>query len=38
MNALIAAASPVEILALWRLNFLSGDDLSEVCMLWLEHE
>jgi len=38
MNALISAASPAEIAALWRLSLLSGDDVAAVCMLWLERD
>jgi hypothetical protein len=38
MGNLIGTGSPLEILALWRLNFLSGDDMADVCMLWLEHD
>jgi hypothetical protein len=38
MGNLIGTGSPLEILALWRLNFLSGDDVADVCMLWLEHD
>jgi len=31
-------ASPIEIAALWRLNFLSADDISAVCLRWLEED
>jgi hypothetical protein len=35
---MMSGASPTEIAALWRLNFLSGDDVATVCMLWLEQD
>ena len=38
MNPMIASASPVEIAALWRLNWLSGDDVAAICMGWLEQD
>jgi hypothetical protein len=36
MSSPVEIASPLEIASLWRLNFLSGDDVSAVCLRWLE--
>jgi hypothetical protein len=38
MKSPVEIASPLEIAALWRLDFLSGDDVSAVCMRWLEED
>ena len=35
---LSAAASRVELSALWQLGFLSGDDIASICMRWLEED
>lgn len=36
MSALVAAASPVELAALWRLDLLMARDVVQVCQAWLE--
>jgi hypothetical protein len=36
MSAIIAAASPVELAALWRLDLLTARDVVQVCGAWLE--
>jgi hypothetical protein len=36
MSSPAQIATPIEIASLWRLNFLSGDDVSAVCLRWLE--
>lgn len=36
MSALVAAASPVELAALWRLDLLTARDVVQVCQAWLE--
>jgi hypothetical protein len=38
MGSLIETASPLEIASLWRLGFLSGDDVAHVSMRWLEED
>ena len=38
MASLVEIASPLEIASLWRLNFLCGDDLSAICLRWLEED
>ena len=35
---MIEIASPLEIASLWHLNFLNGDDVSVVCLRWLEED
>ena len=36
MSAIVAAASPVELAALWRLDLLTARDVVQVCQAWLE--
>jgi hypothetical protein len=36
MSAIVAAASPTELAALWRLDFLTARDVVQVCLNWLE--
>jgi len=38
MSPEISTATPLEIASLWRLGFLSGDDVAAVCLLWLERD
>lgn len=38
MSAVIAAASPVELAALWRLDLLTARDVVQVCQAWLEQD
>jgi hypothetical protein len=37
-RALIEMASPIELAALWRLKFMTGDDVAAACLLWLEKD
>ena len=36
MSAIVAAASPLELAALWRLDLLTARDVVQVCLNWLE--
>jgi hypothetical protein len=36
MSAVVAAASPLELAALWRLDLLTARDVVQVCLAWLE--
>ncbi|WP_165190454.1 hypothetical protein [Caulobacter soli] len=36
MSAIVAAASPLELAALWRLDLLTARDVVLVCLTWLE--
>jgi hypothetical protein len=36
MSAIVAAASPLELAALWRLDLLTSRDVVQVCLNWLE--
>jgi hypothetical protein len=36
MSAIVAAASPLELAALWRLDLLTARDVVQVCLAWLE--
>jgi hypothetical protein len=36
MSAIVAAASPTELAALWRLDLLTARDVVQVCLNWLE--
>jgi hypothetical protein len=36
MSAIVAAALPVELAALWRLDLLTARDVVQVCGTWLE--
>jgi hypothetical protein len=36
MTAIVAAASPLELAALWRLDLLTARDVVQVCLAWLE--
>jgi hypothetical protein len=36
MSAIVAAASPLELAALWRLDLLTARDVVQVCQAWLE--
>jgi hypothetical protein len=38
MSSLVEVASPLEVASLWRLGFLTGDDVSAICMRWLEED
>lgn len=38
MSAVVAAASPVELAALWRLDLLTARDVVQVCQAWLEQD
>lgn len=36
MSAIVAAASPLELAALWRLDLLTARDVVQVCLAWLK--
>lgn len=38
MSAIVAAASPVELAALWRLDLLTARDVVQVSQAWLEQD
>ncbi|HEY9219434.1 MAG TPA: hypothetical protein VIO94_15410 [Phenylobacterium sp.] len=38
MLPLLEVASPLDLAALWRLEFLTGDDIAAICMRWLEDD
>jgi len=38
MSAIVAAASPAELAALWRLGLLTPRDVVQTCLRWLEEE
>ncbi|MBO9709698.1 MAG: hypothetical protein J7521_15955 [Caulobacter sp.] len=38
MSAIVAAASPIELAALWRLGLLTARDVVKVCGDWLEQD
>lgn len=38
MSAIVAAASPIELAALWRLGLLTARDVVRICQDWLEQD
>jgi len=38
MSAIVAAASPTELAALWRLDLLTPRDVVQTCLRWLEED
>lgn len=38
MSAVVAAASPAELAALWRLDLLTPRDVVQTCLRWLEED
>jgi hypothetical protein len=38
MSAIVAAASPTELAALWRVNLLTARDVVQTCLRWLEED
>ena len=38
MSAIVAAASPTELAALWRLDLLTARDVVQTCLRWLEED